>query len=382
MTPWRSRPISSRALSSAWVSVSVVALLKPGEVDQRDIALALVGHGGRDDAAAPHLDRQLLAAAAQHGQRDRLADVAAQLVHDVGERLVEHHFAVDRHDLVADRHAGLGGGRAVLHRADQDPLVVGALDRDADAAAAVALEAVVLGLVGVGVAAVLVELPGGGDHRALDQGAALALLQHRRGVDRGGEQLGQHAAPGAAVGRVGRRRPRHHLAAVAQQGEGPVAGLQRQRRVGAGEAPVGLLRHLAEIGFVEMAVADRPVGLEDDPFDADIGRRGRAARRNGGTVARRDARGDQGSGEESCRRMGQRDVQKTNDRHLGTPHDEQSSTSLHRAASQGHGERSRPSGVDFGAAIRCAQRSAMTAPLMRGSKISAIMTDSGNHSTA
>src|SRR5438128_795954 len=42
------------------------AAVEAGEVDQRDIALALVGHGGRDDAAAPHLDRQLLAAAAQH----------------------------------------------------------------------------------------------------------------------------------------------------------------------------------------------------------------------------------------------------------------------------------------------------------------------------
>ena len=117
---------------------------------------------------------------------------------------VDHDLAVDRHDLVADRHAALGGRRALLHGADQDPLVVGALDRDADAAAAVALEAIILGLVGIGIAAVLVELLGRRDHRALDQDAALGLLQHRRGVDRGGKQLGQHATPGATVGRVRR----------------------------------------------------------------------------------------------------------------------------------------------------------------------------------
>src|SRR5580698_3410536 len=58
---------------------------------------------------------------------------------------------------------------------------------------------------------------------------------------------------------------------------------------------------------------------------------------------------------------------------------QESSTSLYRAASQGQGETSRPPGL--GAAIRCDHRSAMTAPLMRGSRISAITTDSGNHNT-
>ena len=92
------------------------------------------------------------------------------------------------------------------------------------------------------------------------------------------------------------------------EGEGRRRGLQRQRRVGAGEAPVGLGRHGAEVGLVEVAVADRPIGLQDDPFDADIGRGGRAARSQPGRVGRGRTGDDQGGGEQGCCRTRQRET--------------------------------------------------------------------------
>ena len=202
--------------------------VEAGQVDQRDVAAALVHDGGRDDAATLHADHVFAALrGAQHGDRHRRADRAAQLADDVAQRPVDHQFAVDRQDLVADLDAGLGGGRAVLDGADHDLLVVGALDGDADAAAAVALEAVVARLVGIGVTAVAVELLGGGGHRLADQRLAVDVLQRRRGVEGAGHQLGQHGAPGAAVGRIGRGGPAQHLAAVALDGEDAVGGLQR-----------------------------------------------------------------------------------------------------------------------------------------------------------
>jgi hypothetical protein len=150
------------------------------QMDQRHVAAPLVGDGGRNDAGALHGERQLGALrAAQHAEHDRRAHGAAQAGHDIAQRAVGHRLAVDRQDLVAGLHAGLGRGRAVLNGADQDLLVVGALDGDADAAAAVALEAVVARLLGVGVAAVAVELLGGGRHGVADQHLPVGLLQHR-----------------------------------------------------------------------------------------------------------------------------------------------------------------------------------------------------------
>ena len=211
-------------------------------------------------------------------------------------------------------------------------------------------------------------------------------LQRRRGVDRAGHQFGQHAAPGAAVGRcrpgVGRlitSRP-SRLTVKAR-----VGGLQGQRRVGAGEAAVGLDRQGAEIGFVEVAIADRAIGLQHDALDIDVG-------------------GDRGAapwpGSEACRSRSRR----------RRPGQRRAECLPHAAASIGgkringtvipnwrprlaqavggrprfrSSRRSRGPPVEgLGAPIRCAQSSAMTAPLMWGSRYSASKTDSGSHSRA
>ena len=259
----------------------------------------------------------------------------------------------------------LRGGRAVLDGADQDLLVVGALDGDADAAAAVALEAVVPRLVGVGVAAVAVELLGGGGHRLADERLAVGLLQRGRGVDRAGHQFGQHAAPGAAVRRVGwgvggsaTSWPSRLTVKL------PSRGLQDERRIGAGETAIGLGREIAEIGFVEMAVADGAVGLQDDPLDIDVGgERGPrpSAWLPGVSVEVAQETTRAGSNEAAAVR-GSVARRKGNQRHFHT----QLGTTIAQAVGgrpRLQGERSRLPVEGLGSArSRCAQSSAMTAP--------------------
>ena len=222
MTPAMSGADVGARLVDGGVQVVGRGAIEAGQLDQGDVAAAFVGDGGRDDPAALHARAPIRCPATA---RSTVSTTGApteprRLGHDVAQRAVDHRFAVDRQDLVAGLHAGLGRGRAVLHGADQDLLVVGALDGDADAAAAVALEAVVARLLGVGVAAVAVELLGGGRHGLADQRLPVGLLQRRRGADRAGHQFGQHAAPGPAVGRIAGRRTAQHLAAVALDGEG------------------------------------------------------------------------------------------------------------------------------------------------------------------
>jgi hypothetical protein len=200
---------------------------------------------------------------------------------------------------------------------DQDLFVLGALDRDADAAAAVALEPVVPGFVGIGIAAVAVELLGCGGHRLADQQLPVDLLQGGGRVDGSGHQLGQGIPPGATIRRVGRSGAGQDFLAVAFHLEGAVAGLEDECGIAAGEAAIGLDRQIAEVGFIQVAVADGPVGLEDDALDADIAR-GRAAAV--GLTARRIGSGraghDQTSGSERCGHSRQRRTKEREVRHV------------------------------------------------------------------
>jgi hypothetical protein len=291
--------------------------VEAGQVDQGDVAAPLVGDRGRDDAAALDAERQLGALrGAQHAEHDRCTDRAAQGADDVVQRALDHRHAVDRQDLVADLDAALRGGRPRLHGTDQDLPVVGPFDGDADAAAAVALEAIVARLVGIGIAGVAVELLGGGGHGVVDQHLAVGLLQHRRGRHRACHQLGQHGAPRPAVGRIGRRRPAHHRAAVALDREGAVRRLERERRVGAGKAAVGLGRQVAEIGLEQVAVADRAIGLQHNPFDIDVGGDSRVAALRLGRFGGGRTGDDQRGGKQGTCRTRQRRTKQTNKRHF------------------------------------------------------------------
>src|SRR6516164_733878 len=120
--------------------------------------------------------------------------------------------------------------------------------------------------------------------------------------------------------------------ALAHHREILVAGLQRQRGVAGGKAAIGIDRHLAEVGIVEMAVADGAIGLEYHPLDADVGGRGGFARDNGRLIGRGLARGDKRGSQESGCRMRQRKTNQSSRRHLRTPYGLHSSTSHYRAA--------------------------------------------------
>ena len=208
------RPVEN--LAQAFVRGAVEAR----QADQGHVAVAFVLDGRRDDAAALQRRRDFLAERrTRHGEGDGCTHLSTQLVHDVGQRAFEHRLAVDRHDHVAGLDAAAAGRRVVLHGADHGRLLGGALDGDADAAAAVALEPVVAGFFGIGVAGVAIERLGRGVHRALGQRLPVRLPQGGRGGDRNGEDLGHRRAPGTAIGRVGRRRAVDQGLAVAHHGE-------------------------------------------------------------------------------------------------------------------------------------------------------------------
>ena len=312
MTPGMSRADVGARLVERGMQIVGGGAVEAGQVDQRHVAAPLVGDGGRDDAAALHARararapceaRSTVSATGAPTAPRSLCTTSPSVRSIIDSPSIARIWSPACTPALAD-------GRAVLHGADQDLLVVGALDGDADAAAAVALEAVVARLVGVGVAAVAVELLGGGRHapRGSAPARSVCCRAGEASIERG-EQLGQHAAPGAAVGRIGRAsggvstsRP-SRLTVKARVARSPATAPDRRWRSRGRSRPTCVRKS----GSYEVAVADRAIGLQDDPLDADVGGGGRVARRAAcGVVGRGRAGGDQGGGEEGRCRMRQR----------------------------------------------------------------------------
>jgi len=95
-----------------------------------------------------------------------------------------------------------------------------------------------------------------------------------------------------------------------------VRRLERERRVGAGKAAVGLGRQVAEIGLEQVAVADRAIGLQHNPFDIDVGGDSRVAALRLGRFGGGRTGDDQRGGKQGTCRTRQRRTKQTNKRHF------------------------------------------------------------------
>ena len=175
-------------------------MIEAVDPDHADIAVARRGDGRFEDRGALQLQLARLADAGRHDlDRDRAADRAAQPVDDFAMHAAVRRDAIDRDDLVLRPDAGAVGRALRLDGGDAES-ILRAVDRDPDAAPAVACGALVARQIGRRISRKAVEAPRHAVHDRLLDRFGRQRRELRRGLSGGGnDRLEVAAQPAVSV---------------------------------------------------------------------------------------------------------------------------------------------------------------------------------------